>query len=391
MNHRRHNAGFTLIELLVVIGIIGILAGLIMPSLGRSMRQAKRIQCANNLRQIGIAFQQFADLNRNRYPMKLPEFPSATNPPGAAAEFLELTAVPFQEAAQELAAPRLLVCAADLGRTPAETFTALTADQISYVVSTIAQPGDSTTIVATDRNVVRSSLDQGQPGVGGRIAYGADLHDLRGNVLMGDGRVEWAGGFEWLKPAVIAPPPNHVRVSDPVVMVKPVDDGTVRSAPTSISPRFDRTAAGPDANSPESPTPSVSDTDTNLVEQAQSPPREPPLIFSLVPAGGGSIQTSSNWWWLLLLLVVAFIYWLLRRRSGGVSGRARMTEFYTGASINADAMLATLEENNIATRWEYVHPKRRKHEDENTRPMRIYVDKSSVEAANKLFSGEQPE
>jgi len=70
MKRLRSRFAFSLFELLIVIAIIAVLAGLLLPAVGRAKTKARESQCVSNLRQWGLAYRQYADDNHDCLPRR---------------------------------------------------------------------------------------------------------------------------------------------------------------------------------------------------------------------------------------------------------------------------------------------------------------------------------
>lgn len=192
----RDTRAFTLVEMLCVLVIIGLLAALLLPAVAQGKARAKRVQCASQLRQIGVGFQAFAHDHQSRFPMAVPlaaggTMELVTNAYRVGGDFY-FSFRHFQALAAELSTPRVLACPADT-RQPAGRFENLENRHVSYFVAVKAEEGRPGSLLAGDRNLTNDWL--GQPswlriGPYQHLRWTGEMHQYRGNLLFADGHVE---------------------------------------------------------------------------------------------------------------------------------------------------------------------------------------------------------
>ena len=196
----KKNAALTKIEVVVIVAVLAILAALFLPALAAAKRKSSKLNCASNLKQIGIAFRLWEGDNNGKYPMAV----SVTN--GGAMELVATgnVAACFRVMFNELSTPKILVCPEDTHTVAATNFSiGFSNSNISYFLDPDAVETYPQMILDGDDNLLMNGKPV-QPGIlnfctNSHVGWTKDRHHGAGNVGMADGSAQQvtSEGINW--------------------------------------------------------------------------------------------------------------------------------------------------------------------------------------------------
>jgi type II secretory pathway pseudopilin PulG len=184
----------TLVEVVVVIVILGILAAILLPALAPHHCTCQKINCVNNLKQIGLAYRIFAGDHNDKYPMQVSI--GDTNGSGT----MELATgtnawVNYAVMSDELSTPKVVICPQDTKSVLATNFgSSFNNSNVSYFVGLNANQDHPQMILSGDDNFaiggipVKSGLLEFPTNA--PISWTAARHKFAGNICLVDCSVE---------------------------------------------------------------------------------------------------------------------------------------------------------------------------------------------------------
>lgn len=194
----------TIFEAIIVVAVLALLAAIFLPALISHHPHRHRIDCVNNLKQVGLAYRIWAGDNNDKYPMEVSVTQGGT---------MELLNTPdawktFQLMSNELSTPKILACPDALAYDLAATnFSDDLKNKISYFIGQDATPTNPAALLSGDDNFILNHLPVKPGGVNvtsnSQIEWDAARHveavkrywifkakKTYGGIVFGDGSVQ---------------------------------------------------------------------------------------------------------------------------------------------------------------------------------------------------------
>ncbi len=212
---KRGHQGFSRLDLLVVVGFIILLVGMLLPRLAVPRNKSDRIRCVNNLKNIGLSFRISASDHGDRLPWELAA--RAKDDGGTPQRALDFAIM----LTNELSTPQLLYCPADR-KDAVTSWEQAKVIRISYFfglgsVGAATNSALATSFLAGDRNITNGlAMKRGVLELPSdrRAGWTHEMHDLHGNVVLGDGSVQMMSGGQ-LNDSIRALPGPAFRILVP--------------------------------------------------------------------------------------------------------------------------------------------------------------------------------
>lgn len=210
---RKSPAGaFTLVEMLVVIACTALVRAILLSAqLAEVKPRSARITCVNNLKQIGLAFKDWALDNMNKFPMEV----AVTNGGTFGVSQSDLIWRSFQVMSNELSTPKILVCPQDVRAFATNFGPDFFNANISYFIGLRANETTPKMLLSGDRN-----LTNGTPLQNGILevtpshppGWTRAIHKSQGNILFADGSVQQLSSDSLHRMVIKIGETNHLAI-----------------------------------------------------------------------------------------------------------------------------------------------------------------------------------